>query len=856
MDQQRSSPCRPPRLADWLLCRCAGEDVRYGAMGDFHELYNRRAGESGVFRARLWYWGQFLKSLPRFMSDTVCWSATMFRNYLLITWRHMCRNRLFSIINVSGLAVGISICLMIFIWALDERSTNQFHEAIDDLYSVQTWQQYGSHRERGFGAPPALSPALQEEYPEVVHAARIKNGETEMLFSVGNKKLKEQVQLADPAIFEMFTFPFVTGDVRGLSGDPFVLVLSEDAAARYFGDKNAVGQEIRVDNDRVFRVAGVMKNIPPQSTIRFDVWAPLEIAALPPRDGYLDTWFNLAFQTYVQLQPGVSMDDFNEKISGRIRRSDPDTILEPFLYPFRDVYLELWGMKERINVLGIIGLFILAIACINFMNLSTAKSARRVKEVGLRKLVGAGRRQLIRQFLGESVLFAILGAALALLLTWLFLPFFGELLGSPHLHRSWASGWIIAGGLAGITLLTGLLAGSYPAFLLSSFRLIRILGHAPALTGSGGLFRKILVITQFVLSIILIVGTMVIYQQTNHLKGLEVGYNREQLISIRLEGDLKKDYSTLKNELRSHPRIQGVTTSSYMMTGVWHNGQNWDWEGRDPNVNPLVTYLQVGPEFKDTLQIDMTRGRFFNADGSSPVNHVVINERLAGIMGLENPVGARLSQGDFSGVIIGVIRDFHFKPVFMPLEPLILFQPGDQTNYMYIRLRSGDIAATLAFVRETVTRLNPAFPFEFNFLDEQLARMYRGFESFRMIMQSAAGLAILVSCLGLFSLAAYMAERRTKEFGVRKVMGASVGQLVRLMSREFILLVAVANVVAWPVAFLLMNMWLESFAVRIPIGWEIFALSGGGTLFIALLTVSWQSFRTARTDPVECLRYE
>ena len=847
---------KPPRLADWLLKHCAGEPVRYGAMGDFSEIFHQISEEKGAARACLWYWRQLFISLPRFLVETLFWSFTMFRNYLLITWRHLCRNRMFSLINIFGLAVGISVCLMIFIWALDERSTDQFHNNIDDLYLVQTWQRYGANREPGQGTPPALGPALVEEYPEVIQAARYNNGQTEMLFTVGDKRLKEQVQLADPALFDLFTFPFVSGDIRDTRADPYVLVLSEDAAARYFGDEDAVGKEILVDNDRSFRVAGVMKNIQSQLTIQFDVWAPLQLTTHLYREDYISTWYNLSFRTYVQLQPGVSYMDFNGKIKDRILRSDPDTHFEPFLFPFKDVYLKLWRRQGAINVFSIIGLFILVIACINFMNLATARSARRVKEIGLRKLVGAGRQQLIRQFMGESILFALMGSVLAILLTYLFLPQFGELMHAPHLSLSFTDNWIVPSALVLITLFTGVVAGSYPAVFLSSFRLMRILGGANDLTGSSGLFRKILVVTQFGLSVILIVCTLVIYKQTDHMKGIDLGYDQDSLVSLRVEGELKKNFPTLKEELLRNPKIQSASVSSHLLTGVYWNGQDWEWEGKDPNINPLVTYLDVDPDFVETFQIKMVAGRFFDSGVTPDSNQIVINESLARLMGTDSPVGRRLGHGEEEGIIIGVVGDFHFKPVSTEIGPLIIYAHQERVNFLNIRINPEESSSTLAFVEQTTRKLNPAFPFELSFLDEQLERMYRGFDAFRSIIQAAAILAILISCLGLFSLAAFMAERRTKELGVRKVLGASIHQLMRLMSLEFLKLILLANIIACPIAFFLMNMWLTNYATRITIGWDIFLVSALMTIVIALITVSYQSYKASRINPVECLQYE
>ena len=606
-----------------------------------------------------------------------------------------------------------------------------------------------------------------------------------------------------------------------------------------------------------FRVAGVMKDIPHNSTIRFDVWAPLELTREFYRENYLDTWYNLAFKTYVLMDQQVSYESFNEKIKDRIRQSDPKTILEPLLFPFNRVYMEWYNRKESIRLFSLIALFILIIACINFMNLTTARSARRAREVGLRKVVGAERAQLIRQFFSESILYILFSLGVAILLAYLCLPAFRTLTAKPLQIQLFGSFTNVL-GIAGIVLIAGILAGSYPALYLSSFRPVRVLAGPVQSAGRGGLFRKILVVTQFTLSIILIIGTIVIFHQVRFMKNKALGFEKEHLVYIMLEGELKDSYESVRYELMKDPGITHISMTSHSPTGIYWNGQDWKWEGKDPNVNPLITFFCVDDHFLETFQMNLAEGRFFTPNPAGSGTDVIINERLVEIMGSESGVGSRLMHDDRSLTVIGVIKDFHFKPVYRDIEPMIIINNPEARafRYMFIRISPQTIERTLTFIEQTINRFNPNFPFEYHFLDEDYEQLYRRTERFTQLIQTFTLLAIVISCLGLFGLASYMAEQRTKEIGIRKVMGASVSAMVVLLSKEFARWVCIANILAWPVSYWIMHKWLQDFAYRISLTWWIFGISALCAFVVALLTVSYQALKAATANPVNALRYE
>jgi putative ABC transport system permease protein len=784
----------------------------------------------------------------------------MFKNCIKTAFRNIQRYKGYSLINIVGLGLGMACCILILLWAKDEMATDKYHLKLDSLYTVNTITHYGGEVSRTSGSVPALAPVLKAEYPEVLNAARFNNGQGEFLLTSGDKQFRELIQLADPEIFQMFTFPFVQGRPEDAFGDPYVLVVSERIAAKIFEGERAVGKVLTVNNTEEFRVVGVMKNIPHNSSLQFDVWAPLELSNKWFRPGYTGTWENLAFRSYVEMAGVSDIKAFNEKIFNRIRRSNPNNNSEPVLYPYGKVYLELWGRMASVRVFSLIAFVILIIACINFMNLSTARSAHRAREVGLRKVVGASRQQVMRQFFGESLIFTFLSLGLALLMIRLFLPAFRTFTAKPLPAKDLLDLGIVLGILA-VSIATGLLSGSYPAVFLSSFRPVAVLKGGWVSGAAGGVFRKVMVVLQFSLSVVLIIGTVVIYNQVWFIKHKSLGFDKEHLLYVRLEGRLLESVVPLKNVLQQFSGIQSVTAASHSPTGIYNNGHDWDWDGLDPSVNPLVTYFGVDPDFLKTFKMELAQGEpFLPATGHS-MSSVMINECFAGIMGLPNVIGARLSQPGRQLRVTGVVKDFHFTPVYQEIGPVIIYYDPTYRNfqtyrYLFVRLNPGPVPAALAHIEKAVKSFNPGFPFTYRFLDDDYDQMYRGVEREMTIVRTFTILAILISCLGLFGLSAYTAEQRTKEIGIRKVMGASDAGIMALLSKEYAKWVLVANVIAWPVAYFLMKTWLQDYHYRIKLGLPLFLLAAALSIVIAQLTVSFQALKAARTDPINSLRYE
>ena len=785
----------------------------------------------------------------------------MFKNYVTIALRNIKRYKGYSFINIFGLAAGMACSILILAWVRDERGTNRFHEKTDYLYLVRTTNHYGSDTRTGDGSVPALGPALKAEFPEVRNTARITNGQQRLLVEYGGKQFKEFLQPADPQIFELFTFPLTRGNFADVFSGLNVTVLSESAAGRLFGHEDPVGKILTVDKKYDLRVAAVMKDIPGNSTIRFDIWVPIELTRkLFSRPNLLDTWYNQSFRTYVEMAPNADIAAFNKKIFNRIRQSDASTILEPSVYPFKDVYLKIWGREKDIRVFSVIGFLILLIACINFMNLTTARAARRAREVGLRKVVGAERGQIMRQFFGETVIFTSVSLILAIGLVGLVLPAFRNLTAKSLVLKDFLRPSLL-GGIGGIGLLTGLLAGVYPAAVLSSFRPATVLKGMKDSGFRGSLLRKSLVVVQFALTSMLIIGTAVIFSQVRFMKTKSLGFEREHMLYLPVEGAVAANIDGFKQELLRIPGVRSASATTHSPTGIYTNGQGFNWEGRNPNVNPLVTFFGVDYDFLETFQMTLAKGESFRPGGATAAFDVIINERFAAIINSPDIVGLGLTGNRQKMRVIGVVKDFHFKPVNQEVEPILIFcDPSYRAfqayRYIFVRLHPGDIRGTLAAIEKSFRERNPGFPFEYRFLDDDYDRLYREVEREMGIVRTFAGLAILISCLGLFGLAAYTAEQRTKEIGIRKVMGATVSGVVVLLSGEYAKWVLVANALGGPVAYFLMRSWLKEYAYRIPLGWGIFALSAAATLVIAQVTVSWQAVRAARTKPVETLRYE
>ena len=790
----------------------------------------------------------------------------MLKNYLKVVLRSIRRQAGYSLINIAGLAIGMACCLLITLWVFDELSYDRFHENAPNLYRVEENQYYSGRVYHVTVTPYPLAPVLKQEIPEIVEATRLVYSGGQ-LFRHGEKSFYEDRAWAvDPSFFRMFSFPLAKGDAASALSDPSSVVLTEDAARKYFGDEEPLGRVISVNNELELKVTGIAKNVPLNSSIRFDALLPYDL--LKARGRTNEEFGSNSIGTYVELQPGASLPAVNEKIRGFIKKRVEGSVTELELFPYTRLHLHAYFGYDKnavgiryVYVFSLIAAFVLLIACINFMNLATARSAGRAQEVGLRKVVGALKKHLLVRFYSESMIYALLSLFLALLLVRLVLPWFNALTGKGVSLNVLGRGQILW-GIAGITLLTAVLAGSYPAVFLSSFQPVRVLKGSLKSGAGSALFRRVLVVTQFALSVFLIIGTVVVFRQMNYMRTSSMGFNKDQLLTIRLRGNTAGSYDAFRNELRKDSRVLGVTAASHLPSAIGSNSSGADWKGKDPEQIVLIGMSGVDYDYVDVLKIELVEGRNFSREYESDKTQAfLVNEEVRKLMGKPAVAGEEFSFVGRTGRIVGVMKNHHFESLQSKIEPLAIFltvppEAARRLSYAMIRLSPTDIPGAVDFVRNTWSRIFSGFPFEFRFLDEQIDEMYRTEEKAGRLLRTFAVLAIFIACLGLFGLASFMAERRTREIGIRKVLGASVPQITVLLCREFFLLVLLANVLTWPLAYWVLGNWLKNYAYRIPLSPLVFLFALAMALIITVVTVSLQAVRAAVANPAEALKYE
>jgi len=795
----------------------------------------------------------------------------MLSNYLKIALRNLWRSPLYSLLNVSGLALGMACCLLIALYVYDEWSYDRFHRNADTIYRVVEKQAQADGVYDVAITPGPLAPTLKSDFPEVVEVTRY--GQWGGLLRLGKQVFEEKnMRFAENSLLRMFDFPLLKGDPRTALTRPDELLLTETTARKYFGPDWArnpclLGSVLRLNGEHNFRVAGVLKDPPANSHLQFDVLLSFGFAAA---DKWNYAWGSNSFHTYVQLRPGTDVAAFADKLKGQYIRYHPKTETTLGLQPLTDIHLrskfafntDNWSPRGDIFYLllfATVGLIVLLIAGMNFINLSTARSVRRAREVGVRKPIGALRSHLIGQFMGESLLLTVLAVLAAIGLAQTLLPWFNELTGKAlSIRYTGLPIWLALGGL---TLLVTIGAGLYPAVWLSGFRPAQALRGAGLLPvrWSGMGFRQVLVVFQFALSLILIVGTLLIYKQLNYIQQKNLGFDDSQLLYVRMGGGLRDKAAQFKQELLGQSSIQAATTTTATLVNVG-NESNIAWEGQPAEVNFLISQMNVDADFLPTVGMKLASGRNFLPRARTDTNVTfLINETAARRMGFtaRTALNKRVEFWGAKGTIAGVVRDFHFRPLNVPIEPFIFrYAPAEPYFQLLVKTRPGRTQEAIQRISQVYARYEKEAPFQYGFVNAELDQQYRAEQRTGQIMRSFAIMAIFVSCLGLFGLATFTAEQRTKEIGIRKVLGASVTSLVALLSGDFLKLVAIAIVLASPLAWWGVQQWLQQFAYRIDIEVWVFALAGGLAIGIALLTVSFQAIRAALANPVRSLRSE
>ncbi len=789
----------------------------------------------------------------------------MLRNYLKIAWRNILKSKTFSFINVLSLALGMACSLLITLWVQDELRMDRFHQYDSRLYRVMENQHYTGTINTYSSTPGVLAQNIVKDIPDIQLASQILWEETP-LFTVGNTFEKEKGRYVQADFLTMFSFALKEGDPKTALRRPDGLVISQKLADKYFRGQNPMGKTVRIDNKTDVLVTGILADIPEASSLKFEFL--LNYDRWQKANKWAQDWGNNGPRCYVLLGPNTSLERVNAKIKNYIKTKKKDSNVELFLQNYGESYLySNWeagqqngGRIDYIKIFSIVAIFILAIACINFMNLATARSVKRAKEVGVRKVVGAYRNSLMGQFLGESMLITLIALVFSVLLVWLILPVFNELT-TKHLTLDFTRPAFLL-VLFSLALLTGLVAGSYPALFMSALNPVVILKGGLKFKSGATFFRKGLVVLQFGVSILLILGTFVVYRQIQFIQHKNLGYNRDNLLYMPLEGDLARNFQTFRQELAQQPGIRSVSCAQSSPLELGSSTGGVRWPGKDTTQLILFGQNAVSYNYVKTMGIKLLDGRDFSADYSTDTSNYLINETSARKMGYKQPVGQEMTMGGKKGRIIGLMKDFHVNSLHSAIEPLILqLQRGatdttDNWGHVLVRTEPGQTKQAVASLEAIFRKFNPRFPFKYAFTDQEYANLYKAENTVGQLSRYFAFLAIFISCLGLFGLAAFTAEQRTKEIGIRKVLGASIPNLVAMLSKEFVGLVLLAALLAFPLGWYFLSGWLEKYAYRIPLEWWYFGVAIVAAVGIALLTVSFQSIKAALMNPVTSLRSE
>lgn len=785
--------------------------------------------------------------------------------------RNLWKNKGYGFLNIFGLAIGITCAGLIFLWAENELNYDNFHTKKDQLYFIRENQKYDSYVAT-FGSTPALlAPAMQTEIPGIANTCRIGGENSTKLISIGDRSVYASGGYVDSSIFSMFTLPFTEGKAQSAFAQLYSMVITQSTAKKFFGDdKNVVGKTVRVDNKQDYIISGVIKDIPQNSSVKFEWVAPFKIW-YNENESWAQYWGNNCLSTYVELKPGVNPASVNKLLYDFIQKREDQSIARPFLFALKDWRLRNefnngvqtgGGRIEYVRLFSIIAWIILLIACVNFMNLATARSEKRAREVGVRKVLGAGKGSLVFQFIGETMLMAALSAMLAVVLMVLILPVF-NLLVQKNLAIGLSQPLHIF-SLCAITIICGLIAGSYPSLYLSSFNPVFVLKGLKIKTGSATFIRKGLVVFQFTISIILIVSTIVIYQQIQHVKNRNLGFNKNNLLQIDMNSEMKKNYAVVQQDLLQSGVIEDLAISNYNTLYDGNNTGGFTWEGKTSDNQVLISMRYVSPGYMKTTGMKILQGRDLvstDSIGSRNMN-VMITQSLEELMGKESAVGKTLRIGKDSNAtvvnVVGVVNDYMYGNMYGKPDPVMFICVSpENASMLYARLKPGEnIEPSLKKIEAVLLKNNPGYPFTYHFVDDQFNQMFNNEQLISKLSRVFSMLAIIISCLGLFGLAAYTAERRIKEIGIRKVLGASVTGIASLLSIEFLQLVLISCIVAFPVSWWMMHKWLQDYQYRIEINWWIFIAAGIAAIFIALLTISFQSIRAAMANPVKSLRTE
>jgi putative ABC transport system permease protein len=788
----------------------------------------------------------------------------MIKNYMLITVRNLFKNGFYSFINIAGLAIGITCSILILLWVADETSFDKFHPKADRLYQVWVNATFNGKINSWTSVPLPTYEAMKTADTNIERAV-VTDWGGDHLVAVGETRFMKKGYWASEEFLEMFEFPLLSGDAAQVMADPRSIVISESMAKALFANEDPINKIIKVDNEHELKVTGILKDIPTNSSFEFDFLMPWKFREQTNEWIRENTtnWGNYSFQVFVELNDAAKHIAVEDQIRGILQKNgETENKPEYFLYPMLRWRLhgnfengvETGGMKDYVQMFSVIAIFIIVIACINFMNLATARSERRAREVGVRKSVGSRRYELIMQFIGESMFISLIAFSIAILLAQLLLPFYNDLV-QKKLFIDYTSSqfWVFT---VGMIFITGFISGSYPAFYLSSFQPAKVLKGKPTIGKGASTPRKVLVTLQFGFSILLIIGTIVIYQQIQLVKGRELGYDQENLMAVNYSNEVGKNYRPIKLELLATGVVESVTKSNSSITNI--NSNNFlGWPGKPEDLRVIFTTIATEYDYAKTMGIKIIEGRDFSEDFKTDTTAILINKAALALMNLEDPIGTELDLWGDKRKLIGVLDDVLMGSPYQPVKPMFVILNPEWIDAVTIRLKkTEDLPAAINIVKAVFEKYAPAYPFEYTFADQEFQKKFTTLNLTSKLSSLFASLTIIITGLGLFGLASFTAEQRTKEIGIRKVLGASVSSLVGMMSKDFSILVIISFLISSPFAWWSLTKYLERYPIHVDIAWWIFPITGLVALAFAIAIVSTQALRAARSNPVNSLRSE
>jgi len=833
-------------------------------IGDVKEWYMELIETRGIIYARLWFWYQIVRSIWTYLQFSSYWRIVMFKNYSKIAFRNLKRHIGYSFINIAGLSIGLTCSILILLWIKDELSYDRFHENSNEICSVLIdYDNKGTYQKFAHGALPA---ALKEEIPEIVNATKLaplwpldKNP-----IRYGDKSFVMTGSVADPAFFEIFTFPFIKGDPQTALSEPNSIVLTVETSKKLFGDEDPLNKTVQFEiwgGWSSVTVSGILEDFPYNSSINYDFVIPSSLMKRFRQSW--DSWDDICSPAYVLLQKEVSYKVVNEKVKDLILHRHPESKFTVHLHPLKKIRLYNYsggGAITYVYIFSSIGILILAIAVLNYMNLSTARSVNRAKEIGIRKVVGSDRSQLIKQFLGESIIVTVIALILTILLLKLLLPPVNNLLKS-QLKLDYSGITIFS--LIGITIFTGVISGSYPALFLSNFKPVNVLKNNMKSGSKSIVFRKSLVLIQFTISVLLMVYAAMANKQLKYIINRDLGYNKECILNLEMRGNFRQNWPAIKQQLLNDPNILYVTAANTSFISGEKSTNSVSWEGKSDDEEIWMEWYPVDYDYLKTFDMKMAEGRFFSDDYSTDaMEGIVLNEAAIKAMGMESPIGKRfdcyIGNESRQAKIIGVVKDFNFRSLYSEIKPVIFAVAPWWYNEFYIKLKpdNSDIFGTIRFIESKIKEFVPDYPFEYSFIDEDIARLYIKEQRAGILVKYGAFLAVFIACLGLIGLASYDAGLKTKEIGIRKVHGASLSGIVFLMVKPYLKWIFLANLIAWPIAYYSISKWFQNFAYHTNTNLWIFVIAGMIVLFIALISVCYQVIKAALANPADSLRYE